>query len=266
MRARWVVPVVLAAWAGLDAADLSVPSAEYRSIGAALSKARAGDTVWVEDGVYREHVMLNPGVVLKARRLHGAVVDGRGRGTVVTLANGATIAGLTIRNGTAGVVSKSAGTRILMCRVVNNDQSGITCVGHLPELTDNVIAYNQGSGIQGWDLRSTSASVNHNTIAFNGNHGVALGGVSDVIVENCIIAFNGQFGVRAEAGSVQARVVNTDLFRNGTDVTPLSNGNVSVDPVFGDARRNDFSLQPGSRCIGAGSDSQDLGSRQVAAQ
>jgi hypothetical protein len=256
--------LVIAAAALSHAAQLSVPSDQYKSIAAALTKAQDGDTVWVADGTYRETVLLNPGVLLKARTLHKAILDGGGRGTVVTLAHGAGISGMVIRNGTIGIVSKSANAAIQMCRVERNAQSGIMCVGHLPNILDNTIVFNKGSGIQGWDLRSTNSAINHNTIAYNENHGIALGGNSDVIVENCIIAFNGQFGVKSESSSVKARVVNSNLYRNGADVAPLGNGCISVDPLFADAHRMGFTLGSGSGCIRAAADGTDLGPRFAA--
>lgn len=244
------------------AASLTVPS-EHKSLAEALTKAKSGDTVWVENGTYKESVTLNPGVVLKARALFGASLAGKGRGTIVTMGHGSVISGFDIRGGTVGISSKSAGARILNCRVTNNTQTGIMCVGHLPEIADNIIAFNNGSGIQGWDLRSTAATINHNTIAYNDNHGIALGGNSDVIIENSIIAYNGQYGVKADAQSVRARVTSSNLYRNGADTAPLSNDCISLDPSFTDAHKLDFSLQAGSGCIRAATQSEDMGSRQL---
>jgi hypothetical protein len=242
-------------------AELSVPSPDHKTVASALSRAQNGDTVWVADGEYREDVLLNPGVVLKARTLHKAILDGKGRGTVVTLAHGSAISGFVVRNGTIGIVSKAANTTIEMCRIERNAQSGVMCVGHLPAMSDNVIAFNKGSGIQGWDVRSTNAAISHNTVAFNDNHGVALGGVSDIVIENCILAHNGQYGVKMDVGTAKARVANSNVYRNGADIAPLSNGSISVDPLFADSHRFDFTLQVGSGCIRAGSDGSDMGAR-----
>ncbi len=200
---------IATAAAPCTAKSLSVPSGDHPSVGAALSRAQSGDTVWVDDGVYREKVLLSPGVVLKSRELFGATLDGQGRGTVVTLAQGSTVEGFEITNGTIGVVSKSSAARIVMCRIARNSETGIMCVGHLPEIRDNVIAFNKGSGIQGWDVRVTTSTISHNTIVHNENHGIALGGNSDVIVENCIVAFNGQYGLKSEAPTVTVPTAKT---------------------------------------------------------
>lgn len=254
---------IAAAAAPCTAKSLSVPSGEHPSIGAALSQVQSGDTVWVDDGVYREKVLLSPGVVLKSRKLFGATLDGQGRGTVATLAQGSVIEGFEITNGTIGVVSKSSDAHIVMCRIVRNGETGIMCVGHLPEIRDNVIAFNKGSGMQGWDVRATTSTVSHNTIAHNENHGIALGGNSDVIVEDCIVAFNGQYGLKTEAPTVTVRLTNNNFFRNGARDRPMPSDNISVDPLFADAYKLDFALSKGSKCLKAGSDRQDIGARMT---
>lgn len=69
------------------------------------------------------------------------------------MGNGSSIKGFEIKNGTIGVFSTAAGVKISQCRIVFNQQTGIMCVGNLPTIEDNVIVYNNGSGIQGWDVK-----------------------------------------------------------------------------------------------------------------
>jgi hypothetical protein len=205
-------------------------------------------------------------VALKARKLNGAVIDGKGRGVVVTLAHGASISGFTIRNGTVGVVSKAANSAITMCTIISNTESGIMCVGHLPDISDNTIAFNRGSGVQGWDVRATTSTIKHNTIAHNENHGLAFGGNCDIIVENSIVAFNGQYGLKTEGESVHTTLTSNNFYRNGAGDQPMSDENTSVDPMFANAFKFDFTLLKGSKCTGAGSDREDLGARLSAQQ
>jgi len=238
-----------------------VPSAGAKNIAAAMSVARQGDTVRVMEGRYRENVFISPGVTLLSNTLFGAVLDGRGKGTIVTMGTGSTISGFEVRNGTIGILSSSAQTAIKQCRITGNSQSGIMCVGALPSIEDNFIVYNKGSGIQGWDVRTTNGSVNHNTIAFNGNHGIALGGTSAITVENNIIAFNEQFGVKPGDETVRIELINNNFFQNTKFTSVLPTDNISVDPLFVDAKRHNYNLQKGSPCIGLGRDNQNLGSR-----
>jgi hypothetical protein len=238
-----------------------VPSEKARSIGVAMTVAHPGDTVKVKNGVYREHIFITPGVVLISENLFGAAIDGGGRGTVVTLSNSSEISGFEVRSGTVGIFSATAQAIIRRCRVIHNYQSGIMCVGTLPKMEDNFIVFNKGSGVQGWDVRTTSGSINHNTIAFNANHGISLGGTTSITVENNIIAYNDQFGVKPAEETVRVVLVNNNFYQNARISSNLPADNISSDPRFEDAKRFNFNLMKDSPSIGLGTDNQNLGSR-----
>lgn len=243
-----------------EAAKISVPS-NAPTITAALSSVSKGDTVLVESGFYKERIFVPAGVVLLSKGTFKAVIDGNSRGTIVTMGTGSTISGFEIRNGTVGVFSTSSNVTISQCRIVFNQQTGIMCVGNLPRIEDNIIAYNRGSGIQGWDVRSTIASINHNTIAFNSNHGISLGGNSSIIVENNIIALNNQYGIKPSEETVRVSMINNNFFQNAQFSNVLPSDNFSLDPAFKDPTHLDFTLSKESRCIGKSTDNQDLGAR-----
>ena len=214
------IPCLLAAIAALvsfpawPGESLSVPSVGVKTIGQAMISAKSSDTIWVADGVYKELVFVKAGVVLAARNPLKAVIDGRGKGTVVTLSSNSVLSGFEIRNGTIGVFSKDPGNSVVNCRIINNWGTGIICVRHLPKIEDNIIVFNRASGIQGWDIRSTATSINHNSICFNGNNGVAMGGSSDAIIENNMIAFNERLGVKLSVKSERTKLSKNNLFGN----------------------------------------------------
>jgi hypothetical protein len=244
-----------------SAASISVPG-DASSISAGLLRAAERDTVWVGDGVYREHVVLPHGITLLARTQFRAVIDGGGRGTVLTMGKNTTISGFTIRNGTMGIFSSGANNAIRSCRVVRNWQSGVVCVRHLPLMEDNVIAFNRGSGVQCWDARSSSASVNHNTIVYNANNGIAVGGSSSFVVENNIIAFNERFGIKVLDEAENVRIANNNLFQNLNPPGGRPQGNFSFDPAFVAPRaRLNFSSDPKRCCTIKGADNENLGAR-----
>jgi hypothetical protein len=135
------------------------------------------------------------------------------------------------------------------------------CAGSLPRIEDNLIIFNHGSGIQGWDVRTTSSSINHNTIAFNSNHGISVGGNSSIIVENNIIAFNDQYGIKPSEEIVRISMINNCFYQNTKFSNTLPSDNFSFDPSFKNARTLNFSLNNESRCIGKSTDNQDLGAR-----
>jgi parallel beta-helix repeat protein len=225
---------------------IMVPSKDAPTISLALIQAKPFDTVLVAPGVYNEHLLVKSEVVVKSRSLFKAILDGKGKGVVVTLGGSAVVCGFEIRNGTIGVKSTGASNGIYKCLITGNRQSGIACAGHAPTIEDNVIAFNKGSGIQGWDLKSTSSSINHNTVAFNSNNGIAVGGTSNIIIENNIIAYNEQNGLKMDE-SVKFSLTKNDFFQNGIMPRGLPENNFLLDPKFKEPKgKLDFSLQADS--------------------
>ena len=246
----------------VTAATVQVPSMGIKTIAEAMMRSRVGDTVWVESGVYRERILVAPGVTLMARSTFQSVIDGGGKGTVVTLGKNTTICGFEIRNGTIGVFSNGSGNQIISCRILRNWQTGIIVVRHLPKIEDNIIAFNRGSGIQGWDVRSTNATINHNSIAYNANHGVAIGGSSEFIMENNVIAFNERFGLKNLAEAERIQVTNNNFYGNLRSPRPIPDGNFSFNPAFTAPRSGlNFKSDPAQCCSAKGSDNEELGSR-----
>jgi parallel beta-helix repeat protein len=249
--------------AGVSSAEvINVPS-DAKTISAAMITARMGDTVRVAPGVYRERVIMAPGVFLISSGLFDAKIDGGGRGTVVTMSKNCSIYGFEVRHGTIGIFSSDMGNEIASCRIVKNFMTGIITVRHLPKIQDNIIAFNRASGIQGWDVRSTSATVNHNSIAFNGNHGIAIGGSSEFIIENNVIAFNERFGLKIlevpEKIQVSANNFWKNLYQPGK---PLPSNNFAFDPAFIAPRADlNFKPDPGQCCKSKGSDDENIGAR-----
>jgi parallel beta-helix repeat protein len=233
------------------------------TISKAMTMVKKGDTIVVKDGIYREHIYITPGVTLLSASLFKSVIDGNGRGTVVTIGNSSTISGFEIRNGTIGIFSTSANVTISKCRIMYHQQTGIMAVGHLPKIEDNLIVFNKGSGIQGWDVQSTTYSISHNTVAKNTNHGISIGGNSSIILENNIIANNDQFGVKANNDLVRITMIANNFYQNAKFSGLLPVDNFSIDPQFKSTEKLNFTLRNDSRCIGRGSDNQDLGARLV---
>ena len=241
---------------------LSVPG-DAKTISEAMITARMGDTVYVGPGVYKERVIMAPGVALVSRSLFGAKIDGMGKGTVVTMSKNCTIFGFEVTNGTIGIFTSDLGNEISSCRIVNNWMTGIITVRHLPRIQDNIIAFNRASGIQGWDVRSTSATVNHNSIAYNGNHGIAIGGASEFIIENNVIAFNERFGLKILEAPEKIQVSSNNFFKNLYQPgRPLPDNNFAFDPAFIAPRSGmNFKPDPGQCCKEKGSDDENLGAR-----
>jgi len=241
---------------------LMVPSTGLRTISQAIVRARAGDTIVVSDGVYREDVFLKAGVYLRAANLHGAIIDGDGRGTVVTMSSGSGIEGFEIRNGTIGIFSNAPDVVIRRNRVVRNWQSGIMAVRHLPTIEDNVIAFNRASGIVGWNLRAARGAIEHNTIAYNVGFGLLLGGASNIQFQYNTVAFNQKFGLRILKGSEESFIQNNNFYNNLRQFFDNPEGNYSFDPAFTSPRViYDFNPEPTLCCAIKSSAGENLGAR-----
>jgi hypothetical protein len=261
-RKTAVIGFVFMAAVFANAATIVVPSSGVLTIGMAMIKAKAGDTIFAGNAVFTERVFVKSGTSLIARNDFKSIIDAGGRGTAVTLGKNALIQGFEIRNATIGVFSNGAGCAIVRCRIIGNWQSGIIIVRHLPKIEDNIIVFNRASGIQGWDVRSTVASINHNTISFNQNHGIAMGGKSNVIIENNIIAFNERYGLKISEESKNSEISKNNFYRNLTAAESVPDGNFSFDPAFISPRAAlNFNPNPKLCCKIKGSDNENLGSR-----
>ncbi len=211
---------------------LEVPSRGMRSIGSAIMKAQPGDTILVKDGEYEEKFFLPANVTLKAVRKHGAVVNGGGRGTVATLNRGSVIDGLVIKNGTIGVFSKSDGAAIRNCKIIENWMTGIITVRHFPTIEDNIIAFNRGTGLLGWDSKSGRGEASYNTIAYNGGFGLYLGGKSEITFKNNVISKNRKYGIKISDESVTSTITANNFWENLKQLHEFPKGNYHFDPGF----------------------------------
>jgi len=241
---------------------INVPSPGIANLTSAMVKARAGDTIIAENGVYKEHIFIKAGIVLKAKNMHKAKLDGKGRGTIVTMGSNSSIVGFVIQNGTIGIFTKNAGISILKCQVAKNWQTGIMSIRHLPKIEDNLIVYNRASGFQGWNVRSTVSSINHNTIAYNANHGISVGGTSNIIAENNVVAYNERFALKLSSNSEKSKIVNNNFYRNLKQVQKMPSGNYNFNPAFVSPRLGmNFKSDPKVCCQIKASDNENLGAR-----
>ncbi len=236
----------LVSFSGFCGQLISVPTQEIPTLQSAMIASRAGDTILVAPGNYNEKISVKNNVYLKSKTMFGASINGGGKGTVVSLFGNSTICGFEIKNGSIGVLSSGMGNSIIKCRIIKNWQSGISCAGQMPKIQDNIIAYNNGSGIVGWDVAAGSEPLSFNTIAYNENNGIGLGGASKVIIENNIVAYNARFGFKADDAS-KAIVQNNIFFQNGSMPISFGDNNFTLVPKFADPKgKLDFSLLPDS--------------------
>jgi len=214
------------------AATIHVPG-DYSTIQKAVDAARRGDTVRVSQGTYYENVTLKEGVTLQGgwnkdfskrdRSARATVIDASKKGgSVVTGANGATLDGFTIINGTriekgdstvgAGVYCKSTSPTIKNNIVRANAPAGIYCSGSSAVLVNNLVLNNEEAGI--YLENGCRLKIKGNTIRGNKMAGIGTGGMvpSRMEVLNNIIDNNVRAGVEAKAAT--GTIYNNIIYEN----------------------------------------------------
>jgi nitrous oxidase accessory protein len=145
----------------------------HTTITEALAAADAGDTVRVAAGVYHEHPIIERRVVLLGET--GAVIEGGGRGIVLSINAPATVRGFTIRGSGADQYREHAG--ILATRadglVVENNRLEDVLFGVYIKQSDSVVIRRnviagknlavplRGDGIRLWYSHQGQITANH---------------------------------------------------------------------------------------------------------
>jgi nitrous oxidase accessory protein len=122
-------------------------SEDYATITGALRAAVSGDTIVVQAGVYREHLVIERAVVLLGR--DGAIIDGGGRGIVLTVLAPATIEGFTIRGSGSAQSTEDAGLLAedaADLRIADNRFEDVLFGIYLKDCPDAVISDNEIEG------------------------------------------------------------------------------------------------------------------------
>jgi hypothetical protein len=255
---NWILSLLIAITT-ISAEVVAVPSTG-RSFQKALVRAQQGDTLKLSNGHYLGKFIIPPGVTIIPETLHKVKLNGNGADRVVILTNGSTIEGITIVGGRVGVYSEGIDNSILQCNIHNNRQTGIVAVGNMPNISDNIIARNGGSGIQLWEINNPNIPLEHNTIVFNINHGISVGGESKVLIENNIIAYNHKLTIKSTNGSIITQKFNVYYYNAEVNMM-LPEENFSFDPQFVSIDRDEFRLKSSSRCFNNGKFGSDIGSR-----
>lgn len=239
------------AWAAPCRADvLDVPD-RFPKIQAAIEAAQSGDTILVRPGTYLENLDFggkkivitsldpaDPSVVA------ATVIDGRGKGSVVTFRSKETSAtelrGLTLRGGSSdegggvfiqdasptlrrnriegnragaggGILCRGPGKAVIIGNAIRSNHAdgrggGILCDGCSPEITGNVFDRNHAA--QGGGIACVEASPAIRNVTLAGNVAKEGGGVdclnSSPTITNAVVAFSRGGGVRADKGSEPA--------------------------------------------------------------
>ena len=162
----------------------------YTTIQEAINNANDNDTIFVRNGMYHEHVVVDKKLSLIGENRDITIIDGDGTGVVVYLGTNATITNFTIRNGAYGIKIWSyyltpvySDNAINNTKIVDNLYGGICVRGCANNtITNNIIANNTLFGIHLWHAGNNT--IINNTVVKNG-HGIDFyGNSNDNILRN----------------------------------------------------------------------------------
>lgn len=224
--------------------------ADFRTIGAALHTSRAGDTVMLARGFYKEVVELEDGITLMGEDRDSTFIIGRENRPVILAANHATVRNLTIKGGSAGVRCENKAMTIENTIITENRETGIHALVSLPQIRNNIIVRNDWTGIFCESSRALNARIENNIIAENSYCAIKLAGASEVIIQNNIICNNGQYGIFADKESRRARIEYNNFYNNrhtNNQFVYIGNTNLSLDPAFEPLRAEVYSYAGGPK-------------------
>jgi len=187
---------------------------DVKTIQKALDEAEDGDTVFVQNGTYREHIVMKDNVALLGEDAERTVLQGGGGKPVVEGANHSIIKNFTIERGSTGIVCKNTNPTIEH-NIIRNNRTGVHCLVSLPEIKNNIIQSNQWTGIFCELITNGQrSSIDHNFVGENRYCGIMLANRSEVLIQNTILFHNQQYGLYVNEDSKRSRIIYNDFYAN----------------------------------------------------
>jgi hypothetical protein len=214
--------IVIAALLALTVVCMNVAAAprkivvprDARSVQKAIDEAEEGDTVYVLNGIYKEHIIMKDNVALIGQDAEKTVLHGGGGKPVVEGANGSVIENFTVEHGSTGIICKNTNP-VIEHNIVRNNRTGIHCLISLPEIKNNIIQSNQWTGIYCELITNGQrTSIDHNFIGENNYSGIMLANKSEVLIQNTILFNNKQYGIYVNEDSKRSRIIYNDFYAN----------------------------------------------------
>lgn len=154
---------------------IKVPK-DQPTIQSAIDAANPGDTIFVYNGTYHEHIIIYKTLTLSGQNKSTTIIDSKGTGTPLTItAHNVTVTGFTVKSGPttlppplSGIDISSSGNTISNNIVTDNDFCGIilsNCRNNT--IRQNIIANNTAGILL---LHSNNNTIYHNNLINNLDH------------------------------------------------------------------------------------------------
>jgi len=158
--------------------DVIYVPTDYPTIQEAVNHANSGDTIFVYNETYYEHVVINRSVSLVGEDKDSTIIDGGGTGSVISVtANNVDINGFTIQN--SGLTDSDSGIYInsssnnISHNTITNNKNGI----YLYNSSSNTVSNNNAHSNNWYGIYlhySSNNTVSNNNAHSNYNDGVYL--------------------------------------------------------------------------------------------
>lgn len=171
--------------------------ASFLTIQEAINAANSGETVYVRNGTYYEHVVMNKSVMLVGESCINTIIDGTGSGVVVQVtANDAGVSGFTIQNGNFGVSIVNSDCENISGNMMKNNFQGICFQNSHNNLVNgnNLTNNNQGIIVQ----QSNNSLILANSLEDNYSPGISLYCSHNNTVSRNFVRNNPAYGIYLE--------------------------------------------------------------------
>jgi parallel beta-helix repeat protein len=211
---------------------IHVPT-DYPTIQEAINHANSGDTIFVYNGTYYEHVVIDKSISLVGEDRHSTIIDGGGTGSVISVtANNVNINRFTIQNSgstssDSGIYVVSSGNNISHNTITNNKNGICLYYSNNNTVSGNNVSSNNWYGI--YLHHSSNNVIFNNNIYSNYNDGIYLYYSSNnVISDNNIYSNNNGINLYYSGDNMISdnNVSNNDC---GIWICQLSSNNVMSD-------------------------------------
>jgi parallel beta-helix repeat protein len=208
----------------------------YSTIQEAANHVYNGYTIYIRNGTYYEHVVINTTINVDGENKDTTIIDGGGTGDVVTVTvPGVTISGLTVQN--SGTQTYNAGIKTLSLNsnitiedtIIQNNAIGIY-LNYAYEQSWNIVRNNSihhnAKGIYAhW---ANSNEITGNIIMMNNKNGIEMQRCERATITGNIISDNGGCGIYLRGASHKNVINGKNTIRNNSVGLRLSESNRNV--------------------------------------
>ncbi len=181
--ARLLAPCALLALVASASAETHKVPADHATIADAVAAAADGDTIIVSKGTYRESVSVSvPNLELIGKN---AVIDAEYAGPCLQLlADGISVTGFTLVNGTDGVFGSGANISISKCTITSCSDNGIEVEGAPVTISKNTVTGCNSDGILYLHSLPGTGLIEKNVCRLNDEDGIQFTGDDTLLSKN----------------------------------------------------------------------------------